>query len=167
MNRRLIAALAALFVLAACGGDGEPKPADDTSSTTAPIQTTPSSGSPTPPKAGTEIVVADSEFGPMLFSEDKQAIYLFDVETTEKPKCYGACADAWPPVLTSGEPVAGKAVNTSLLGTTKRTDGTTQVTYGGHPLYYYAHEGPGEVECHDIFLNGGNWYVVKPNGDRA
>ncbi len=103
----------------------------------------------------------------MLFNKGKQAIYLFDVETTDEPKCYGDCAKAWPPVLTDGEPVAGDAVQKSLLGTTERSDGTNQVTYGGHPLYYYAHEGPGEVECHDIFLNGGTWYVVKPNGNRA
>jgi predicted lipoprotein with Yx(FWY)xxD motif len=103
----------------------------------------------------------------MLFSRGKQAIYLFDVETTDEPKCYGDCAEAWPPVLTAGEPVAGDAVKASLLGTTERSDGTTQVTYGGHPLYYYAHEDPGEVECHDIFLNGGTWYVVRPDGKRA
>jgi predicted lipoprotein with Yx(FWY)xxD motif len=103
----------------------------------------------------------------MLFDTRRQAIYLFDVETTDEPKCYGECADAWPPVLTEGAPVAGKGVKASLLGTTKRSDGTTQVTYGGHPLYFYAHEGPGEVECHDVFLNGGTWYVVQPDGTRA
>ena len=46
-------------------------------------------------------------------------------------------------------------------------DGTVQVTYNGHPLYFYAHEGKREVKCHDIFLNGGNWYVVQPGGDAA
>lgn len=55
----------------------------------------------------------------------------------------------------------------SLLGTTTRRDGRVQVTYGGHRLYYYAHEDSGEMECHDVFLNGGYWYAVAPSGDRA
>lgn len=103
----------------------------------------------------------------MLFDSTGQAIYLFDVETTSKPRCYGACAEAWPPVLTTGEPVAGQGVDISLLATTERSDGTVQVTYNGHPLYFYAHEGKREVKCHDVFLNGGNWYVVRPGGDPA
>ena len=102
-----------------------------------------------------------------MFGGTGQAIYLFDVETTSRPRCYGPCADAWPPVLTDGAPFAGKRVKQSLLGTTPRTDGTTQVTYDGHPLYFYAHEDRHEVRCHDVFLNGGNWYSVQPDGRRA
>ena len=77
------------------------------------------------------------------------------------------CAVAWPPVVTDGEPVAGKGVDPALLGTTERADGRLQVTYNDHPLYFYAHEGKHEVLCHDVFLNGGNWYVVQPDGDPA
>ena len=163
---RWIAALLACLLLAACGDD--PSPADSANPTAAETTTSaPPSDSPEAPKPGTEIIVADSQFGPMLFDSRKQAIYLFDIETTDKPECYDECAEAWPPVLTDGDPVAGDSVKNSLLGTTERTDGTTQVTYGGHPLYFYAHEGPGEVKCHDVFLNGGTWYVVKPDGQRA
>jgi predicted lipoprotein with Yx(FWY)xxD motif len=164
MTRRLIAAIAASLVLMACGGDGGSTP-DDSASDTA-TTTTPTSDSPEP-KTGTEIVVSNSDFGPMLFDDRDQAIYLFDVEKTDEPQCYDECAKAWPPVLTDGDPVAGAKVKASLLGTTERSDGTVQLTYGGHPLYYYAHEAPGEVKCHNVFLNGGNWYVVKPNGERA
>ena len=103
----------------------------------------------------------------MLYDDTGQAIYLFDVETTAEPQCTGECAVAWPPVVTDGEPVAGKGVNPSLLGTTERADGRLQVTYNDHPLYFYAHEGKHEVLCHDVFLNGGNWYVVQPDGDPA
>jgi predicted lipoprotein with Yx(FWY)xxD motif len=120
-----------------------------------------------PTGAGTTVVAAGSDFGRILFDGRGQAIYLFDVEATSKPRCYDACADAWPPVLTDGDPLAGDGVEASLLGTTRRNDGTTQVTYGGHPLYFYAHEGRHEVRCHDVFLNGGNWYAVQPDGDRA
>ena len=103
----------------------------------------------------------------MLFDGTGQAIYLFDIELTPKPRCYDACAEAWPPVLTTGDPVAGQGVEPSRLATTERPDGTAQVTYNDHPLYFYAHEGKHEVKCHDIFLNGGNWYVVQPGGDPA
>lgn len=103
----------------------------------------------------------------MLFDGSGQAIYLFDVEATSEPRCYDECADAWPPVLTPEDPVAGPGVQSSLLATTERADGTVQVTYNDHPLYFYAHEGKHEVKCHDIFLNGGNWYVVQPEGDAA
>jgi len=67
-------------------------------------------------------------------------------------------------VLTDGKPRAGGTVDPKLLGTTPRSDGSTQVTYGGHPLYYYAHEGPDEVTCHNVDEYGGLWLVVKPNG---
>lgn len=131
-----------------------------------PSETTDSS--PAEPSAtGTVITTGDSEFGPMLFNEKKQAIYIWELEESETPECYGDCAEAWPPVLTDGDPQATGDVNGSLLGTTQRSDGSTQVTYNGHPLYYYAHEGAGEVECHNIKTHGGLWWVIQPNGERA
>ena len=103
----------------------------------------------------------------MLFDEAGQAIYIWQVERGDTPRCYGDCAAQWPPVLTDGSPVAGKGVAPALLGTTTRRDGSTQLTYGGHPLYYYAHEPPGEVTCHDVATHGGTWWAVAPDGDRA
>ena len=116
---------------------------------------------------GTKIVVDDSEYGAMLYDGSGQAMYMFDVETTADPQCYDDCAVAWPPVLTEGEPVAAGGADRALLGTTERADGRVQVTYNDHPLYFYAHEGKHEVLCHDVFLNGGNWFVVQPGGDPA
>jgi predicted lipoprotein with Yx(FWY)xxD motif len=98
MTRRLVAALLACCLMAACSDEGGAEPTDSgTEATTTPTTTAQASDAPTEPPAGTEIVVADSEFGPMLFNKSKQAIYLFDVETTDEPKCYGDCAKAWPP----------------------------------------------------------------------
>jgi predicted lipoprotein with Yx(FWY)xxD motif len=114
---------------------------------------------------GTTIEVADSDYGPILFDSRDQAIYLFDKEEGERSECYGACADAWPPVLTEGEPQAAGVTDAKLLGTIERDDGTTQVTYGGHPLYFYAHEGPGQVLCHNVEEFGGLWLVVTPQGN--
>lgn len=117
--------------------------------------------------AGTEITTDSSEFGPVLFDSRKQAIYIWEVETSATPQCYDSCADAWPPVLTDGPPAASGDVKADLLGTATRKDGTKQVTYNGHPLYYYAHENPGEVKCHNVATHGGLWWVVTPAGDRA
>jgi predicted lipoprotein with Yx(FWY)xxD motif len=115
---------------------------------------------------GTRIAIGDSEFGDMLFDARRQAIYIFENDPKGESACYDDCAEAWPPVFTDGEPVAGDGVDESLLGTTKRRDGKLQVTYAGKPLYFYAHEGPGEVKCHNVSLNGGLWWVVGPDGKR-
>jgi predicted lipoprotein with Yx(FWY)xxD motif len=178
MLNRCCAAVLLLTLVTACGNDSgsdadEPAPTSSTPVGTADEQTPSASDEPAPSttpepaQPGTRIVASGSEFGQMLFDSTGQAIYLFDVETTSKPRCYDACAEAWPPVLTTGKPVAGQGVDNSLLATTERSDGTVQVTYNGHPLYFYAHEGKREVKCHDVFLNGGNWYVVQPGGDPA
>ncbi len=173
MRIRLIAVSVLLGLLAACAEDPVAPAIEDRTAPSSPTATTDAPPVPSPsPSArpseqGQEVVAAESDFGTILFDDTGQAIYLFDIETTPQPRCYGTCADAWPPVLTDGAPLAGHRVKESLLGTTQRTDGTTQVTYNGHPLYFYAHEGTYEVKCHDIFLNGGNWYAVQPDGHRA
>jgi predicted lipoprotein with Yx(FWY)xxD motif len=162
-------ALAALLLVAGCGGVEPPT----TAATDTPTSAGPSTSEPPPPTSpssspapspGTVITTGDSEFGVMLFDDRGQAIYLFDREATGSPDCYDECATAWPPVLTDGTPQAGGAADSVLLGTTQRTDGTVQVTYASHPLYTYANEGPGEVLCHDVFLNDGWWFVVTPDG---
>jgi predicted lipoprotein with Yx(FWY)xxD motif len=115
---------------------------------------------------GTSIVVRNSQFGRILVNSKRQAIYVFQRDARHKSNCYGDCAAAWPPVYTTSRPKALIGVRNSLLGTIKRTDGKTQVTYAGKPLYYYAHEGPGQVLCHNVRLNGGYWWVIGPNGKR-
>lgn len=173
---RTATALVVLCVglLTACGEE-QPTAADEaTSASTSPPSASaaspsePSTSSTGEPVAkGMKVVARGSELGAVLFDGTGQAIYLFDVEATSEPRCYGPCAEAWPPVLTEGAPQAGAQVRQSLLGTTERRNGDRQVTYAGHPLYFYAHEGKDEVECHDISLNGGTWYAVLPNGERA
>lgn len=116
---------------------------------------------------GTAIATGDSQFGTILFDGAGQAIYIWEVEKPSTAECYGDCAEAWPPVLTDGLPRATAGIQAELLGVTERTDGTTQVTYNGHPLYYYAHEDAGEVKCHNISTHGGLWWVIHPDGNRA
>ena len=79
---------------------------------------------------------------------------------------FGACAEAWPPFYTDGDPQAGKGVEQELLGTTEH-DGKQLVTYNGHPLYYYVNEGPNEVLCQGVDEFGGVWLVVDPASGEA
>lgn len=171
MRTILLLAIAALLLLAGCGDDDtEEAPA----TTAAPAQETTTEGATTEEEAaeepaaeeGTEIVLAGSDFGDMLFDKRKQAIYIFERDEPGKSNCYDECAEAWPPVFTEGEPVAGEGVKASLLGTTERRDGKLQVTYDGKPLYFYVNEGPNEVRCHNVQLNGGFWWVVGADGKR-
>jgi predicted lipoprotein with Yx(FWY)xxD motif len=162
--------LAACLALTACGEEVITDPPTGTTSveqTSPPSTSTSSPATATVAAEGTVITVGGSEYGPMLFDDRNQAIYLFDRETSTTPACFGDCAENWPPVLTDGAPRPGGGADGSLLGTTQRSDGSTQVTYGGHPLYYYAHEDPGEVLCHDVDDYGGTWLVVTPEGDAA
>jgi predicted lipoprotein with Yx(FWY)xxD motif len=168
MRRTALTALATL-ALAGCG-DGEDDAAATVGTTAAPTATATTSASDTTTPAaagkrtGTRITLRGSEFGRMIFGPGRQAIYVFERDERGRSNCYGECAELWPPVYTKGAPRAGEGVRQRLLGTTRRRDGRRQVTYAGRPLYYYAHEGPGEVRCHNVNLNGGLWWVVGPGG---
>jgi predicted lipoprotein with Yx(FWY)xxD motif len=114
---------------------------------------------------GEQVELRDSEFGTILVDDEDETLYLFDKEASDASECYGDCAEAWPPYLTEGEPQAGKGVDQGLLGTTERDDGTSQVTYNGHPLYYYVDDPAGQVLCHNVEEFGGLWLVVTPEGN--
>ena len=164
----ILAAVAALVVgLAACGDDDDSSDSasDGAAATTEAATTTEQATTQAQAPKGTTIKLGDSQFGPVLFDGDDQAIYIFDKETGPKSECYGACAEAWPPVLTEGGPQPAGGVKGNLLGTTERDDGSTQVTYKGQPLYYYAHEGPGDVTCHNVDEFGGLWLAVNAEGN--
>jgi predicted lipoprotein with Yx(FWY)xxD motif len=110
----------------------------------------------------TVMMVQKANFGRYLTDSKGQTLYSYKPDTANTSTCYGSCASAWPPLLVTGAPVAGTGVNTAQLGTTKRTDGTTQVTYNGAPLYYYAGDGvPGDINGQGV---GGVWYVLSPRG---
>jgi predicted lipoprotein with Yx(FWY)xxD motif len=112
--------------------------------------------------AGSEstVVAHNSRYGTILFDGRGFVLYGFTHDPRGKSACYGACAKAWPPYLVKGTAPKGK-----LLGTTRRKNGTTQVTYAGHPLYYYIGDRqPGQILCQDITEFGGTWLVVRPNG---
>jgi predicted lipoprotein with Yx(FWY)xxD motif len=113
---------------------------------------------------GRLIKAVGSEYGQVVSDAKGEAFYIFDKESSARSECYGACARAWPPVLTSGRPRAGKGVRGKLLGTTRRTNGKLQVTYDGQPLYYYVDDSPGNILCQNVSEFGGLWLVVSPGG---
>jgi predicted lipoprotein with Yx(FWY)xxD motif len=118
-------------------------------------------------RRGAVVKVVRSQFGRVIADRKGEAVYLFDKERGRRSECYGACAVAWPPVLTKGRPRAGKGARAGKLGTTRRRGGRLQVTYAGHPLYYYKDDSPGNILCHDVDEFGGTWLVVMPNGRAA
>lgn len=162
----IVLAVGLLVALAGCGDDDDSTASRDTATGDATVERRPAKTEAEPTAKGTTITLAGSEFGTMLFDSKKQAIYVFQNDRPNESRCYDECAEAWPPVFTKGEPRARGGVKQALLGTVKRRDGGRQVTYAGKPLYFYAHEQPGEVRCHNVNLNGGLWWVVGPDGKR-
>jgi predicted lipoprotein with Yx(FWY)xxD motif len=110
------------------------------------------------------LTVRSSDYGKILFDGTGRALYAFTKDPRRKSVCAGACAKAWPPYVVSTRPKAGAGVKSSLLGTTKRANGRTQVTYNGRPLYYYVGDPVGQVRCQNVSEFGGLWLVVRPNG---
>ena len=163
---RLIAicAAAGALALAGCGGDDDDSGDETTAPAAAAPTTTATQTAQQAAAIGTTIKTSDSQYGQVLFDGDDRAIYYFNKESGSKSECYGGCAEAWPPVLTEGDPQAGSGAQARMLETTQRDDGTTQVTYDGHPLYYYVDDPKGEVACHNISEFGGLWLAVQGNG---
>jgi predicted lipoprotein with Yx(FWY)xxD motif len=108
------------------------------------------------------VAVEESEFGQIVVDSEGQTLYVFLVDEGTDSTCYDDCEANWPPLTVEGGP-AGEGVDSSLLGTTEREDGTTQVTLDGHPLYYFA----GDETADDVNGQGVSdvWYVVSPEGE--
>jgi predicted lipoprotein with Yx(FWY)xxD motif len=105
--------------------------------------------------------------GTVLVDGKGRTLYLFRKDTKNKSRCSGACADDWPPLLTTGRPKVSGLVRKSLLGTTNRSEGKTQVTYGGHPLYLYVGDlKAGDMNGQGVSAFGARWYAVTPSGRR-
>jgi predicted lipoprotein with Yx(FWY)xxD motif len=115
--------------------------------------------------SGAKVKIANSRLGRILVDSKGITLYDFVKDKGTTSACYGACAALWPPLLTNGKPVAGPGVKASLLGTTKRKDGNLEVTYGGHPLYYFVTDRkPGQTTGQGVNQFGGPWWVLSPAG---
>jgi predicted lipoprotein with Yx(FWY)xxD motif len=149
MGRIRVVAVAGLFplLMAACSnGDG-------------------SDGTGGQPEQAAEATVAveDSDLGQIVVDAEGRTLYVFLADEGNESTCYDECEASWPPLTVEGDPAAGEGVDGSLLGTTERTDGSTQVTLDGHPLYYFAaDETSDDINGQGV---GEVWYVVSPEGE--
>jgi predicted lipoprotein with Yx(FWY)xxD motif len=129
-----------------------------------------SSESPPGAESGAGVVSLGNaqKLGMILVDSNGMTLYDFHKDKGTTSSCYGPCAEGWPPMLTEGEPTVGNGAMASKLGTTERKDGTTQVTYAGHPLYTFVEDKkPGEANGNDVSAFGGQWYALKGNGEEA
>ena len=116
----------------------------------------------TPQAPNATITAKKIDLGAILVDGAGKTLYLFEKDKGGKSSCVGACTAAWPPLLTDDAATVGAGVKASLVGTTKRPDGKTQVTYHGWPLYYYVDDkAPGDVAGQDLKDFGAPWYVVS------
>jgi predicted lipoprotein with Yx(FWY)xxD motif len=146
-------ALASALVLAACGSS---------SSSSTPTTTSTAKSSPRPASV---VGTTSSSLGTFLVDAKGRALYLWDADHGAKSACSGDCATAWPPLTTTATPQASGKAKSSLLGTTTRADGSREVTYAGHPLYYYAGDsGSGQTNGQGSDSFGSPWWVVSPAG---
>lgn len=182
--RRSFLALVIVLVAAGCGGADTSEttaaaaPETTAATPTSPPETMPAttaapdtSGSvgvggydmPTTEAAGDVVTVevADTELGPILVDSEGMTLYVFLPDAGGESTCYDDCAANWPPLV--AEATAGEGIDESLLGTVERDDGSTQTTYGGWPLYYFAADtAPGDLNGQGV---GENWFVIDPSGE--
>jgi predicted lipoprotein with Yx(FWY)xxD motif len=140
------------------------KSASTAATTTPATTTTPASG------GGVTVTVKHaSKLGTILAAGSKKlTVYMFEGDKGASSSCAGACASVWPPVTTSAGPVAAGAASSADLGTITRSDGTTQVTYKGHPLYFFAKDkDSGDAYGEGVHGFGADWYVIAPSGAKV
>jgi predicted lipoprotein with Yx(FWY)xxD motif len=120
------------------------------------------------PSGPATVSMRSTTLGKVLVDGKGHTLYLFEKDKNAKSACSGACAKAWPPLLTKGTPKAAGATSTSKLGTTKRSDGTTQVTYNKHPLYTFIQDKgkPGSTKGEGLDAFGAEWYVLNKSGNK-
>jgi predicted lipoprotein with Yx(FWY)xxD motif len=137
--------------VAACGAGG--------SAATAATSKTPSGASAT-------VGVSKSSLGSILVNSNGRTLYLFKADVGMRSACAGPCVTKWPPLLTTGKPIADAGLTASKLATITRSDGTRQVTYNGHPLYLFVKDRkPGDVKGQGVVAFGAAWFALSPSGN--
>jgi predicted lipoprotein with Yx(FWY)xxD motif len=160
----LFAGVATALLVAGCASGSS-----STASSSAPSTGTSAAGASTSGAASsgsaTEITTATASGSTFLTDGSGRAVYLWMKDTGDASQCSGACASAWPPVTTTGSVTAGGSAVASDLGTITRSDGSKQVTYDGHPLYYFAGDsGAGTATGQGSDGFGAKWWLVSPSG---
>ncbi|MFD8785097.1 hypothetical protein [Kitasatospora sp. NPDC059599] len=177
------AATAAALAILVCGGCSSSKSTTSTA-TTAPATTAPAtatgsptaaptsaeSASPSAAISGTAATISSTTVGKyqnFLVDARGKSLYLFEADTSSASTCYDACATAWPPALTTGAPTATNGVDQAKLSTSTRKDGTTQIVYNGHPLYYFEGDtAQGDTNGEESSAFGATWYLINTAGNK-
>lgn len=143
--------LAVAVAVAGCGGDDQPAAAQAASATAAPKHAT--------------VKTRSGALGTYLVDARGRTLYLFEKDTGKRSTCSGACAQAWPPLITRAKPQAAGGAKASLLSTSRRANGAKQVTYKGHPLYFFAPDtAAGQTKGQGVDGFGALWWVLAPSG---
>jgi predicted lipoprotein with Yx(FWY)xxD motif len=143
------------LLLSACGDDDSNNSASSTTST---AQSSPSA----------TVDVAKTDLGNVLVDSQGRTLYLFLADKGTTSECNGECAVDWPPAEVSGSPTAGNGADASMLGTTTRSDGKTQVTYNGHPVYRFeGDKKAGDTNGEGLVAFGAGWFAMSPAGNQV
>jgi predicted lipoprotein with Yx(FWY)xxD motif len=160
--------LALSVAVIGCGGSDGSTSGDLSSGTSTQGPTTPVSSDREPdrPKKGAwgAVFGAENELGILLFDLSGHTLYRFAGDKGSVSSCYGPCAKSWPPALTEGK-IRAVDVPRNLVGTTKRKDGTIQLTYDGHPLYTHSGERQGKSDGAGVRDFGAKWYALRRSGE--
>ena len=126
-----------------------------------------SSASASSGTASATVIASHAGSGGTFLTDGGRAVYLWAADGMNKSNCSGACAGAWPPVMVHGKVTASNGANPSDLGTIARSGGGRQVTYNGHPLYFFAGDsGPGQTNGQGSDSFGAKWWLVAPSGSQ-
>lgn len=168
MKRLIVPTLLAAALLAGCGGSSSSSTNASTGSSSGGGAYGSRAATPAPTSTSGSAAMVKTANGPLgtfLVDAKGRSLYLWVADKGSTSTCSGGCAQAWPPLTTTGKPQAGSGATASLLGTTKRSDGTLEVTYAGHPLYYFAGDTtPGQTTGQGNEGFGAYWWVVAPSG---
>jgi predicted lipoprotein with Yx(FWY)xxD motif len=170
MNRLLTGAAApailAAAILAGCGSSSSSNSSSGSSAPAPAASSSQSSGSTSTPAKAVTITTKHDKFGTVLAAGSKQlTVYLFEADQTSRSNCMAACASNWPPVI--GKPKAVSRAQSSDLSTITRSDGQLQVTYQGHPLYYFVKDkDAGDAYGQGLKAFGAEWFVLAPSGHK-
>jgi predicted lipoprotein with Yx(FWY)xxD motif len=161
----LLFSLTMLALIVSACASATPAPAPATPAPVIPV-TGLATNTPVPVLPGGPAAVnvgMSASLGSMLVDSKGMTLYIFTQDSPNTSSCYGSCASYWPPLLTNGAPLAGAGVTAGMLGTTKRTDGSMQVTYNGWPLYYFIKDkAAGDTTGQNV---QGSWFVINPSGN--
>jgi len=125
----------------------------------------PAGSHPASAKTSATMIASHSGSGGTFLTDSGRSVYLWVADGMNKSNCSGACAGAWPPVMATGKLTASGGVKPSDLGTIARSGGGKQVTYNGHPLYFFAGDsGPGQTNGQGSDSFGAKWWLVAPSG---